>query len=133
MNGRLYAAHAEITDSDERRALAERFDAELAELMGRPYEDDRHGTIRRHRKSYKREKDYQMVFLRGEGLFPDSNGAEKVIRRIIPVWMDGGGNRTDEGGQGQLHTACHNGHGLHPRGKASLFIWCSPCRGPVEA
>ena len=97
MNSRLYAAHIEITDPDERRALADRFDAELAELMSRPYEDDRHGTIKRYRKRYRREKDYLTPFLRKKGVFPDSNGVERMVRKIIPVRVDGGGNRTDEG------------------------------------
>ena len=92
----LHDAH-EIIDDKERVAKADLIDAKLTELMDRQYEDDRHDTIKRYRKRYRRELEFMTTFLRMEGVLPDSNGVERKVRYIMPVKKNGGGNRSQKG------------------------------------
>lgn len=93
---RLHKAD-KIKGRQERIAAADRYDAELDELMGREYVDDEKGTINRYQKRFRRERSFMTTFLRHEGVPPTNNPCERANRKVVAVRDDGGGNRSEKG------------------------------------
>ena len=91
-----YLEADKITDPHARRVAADCLDESMRQLMNHEWKDDRHGTIRRYRKRYRREGYHLNTFLR-QGIKSGSNDVERMNRKFASIRDDGCGNRSPGG------------------------------------